>query len=162
MSQLKQVTIYTDGACRGNPGPGGYGVILRYKDNRKELSHGFRLTTNNRMEIMAAIAGLRALKTRCAVTIVTDSQLLRNTMTRGWAQRWRKNGWRKRNDEKVLNKDLWIELLRLCDHHQVKFVWTRGHAGDTENERCDRLAREAAQHEAVSRDLGYEESQRSP
>lgn len=158
MGELKKVTIYTDGACIGNPGPGGYGVVLRYKGNRKELSSGFRRTTNNRMEIMAAIVGLSALKTRCAVTMITDSQLLINTMTKGWVQRWKRNGWKKRNKQKVLNRDLWARLLQLCDYHKVRFLWTQGHAGEPENERCDKLAREAAKQKGLPSDQGYEES----
>jgi ribonuclease HI len=156
MGRCKEVTIYSDGACLGNPGPGGYGVVLIYRGKRKEISGGFRLTTNNRMEIMAAIAGLRALKTRCNVTLITDSQLLINTMTKGWAERWRRNGWKKRNNEDVLNVDLWKDLLELCEIHNVKFVWTQGHKGDPENERCDALAREAASKKDLPPDTGYE------
>jgi ribonuclease HI len=159
-SVLKKVTIYTDGACSGNPGPGGYGVVLLYNEHRKELSGGFRMTTNNRMEIMAAIAGLRALKARCNVTIVTDSQLLINTMTRGWIERWQRNGWKKRNKENVLNIDLWAELWRLCGYHKVRFVWTEGHAGDPENERCDRLARDAIGQPPLAVDHAYEKNLR--
>ncbi len=159
--RLKHVTIYTDGACLGNPGPGGYGVVLLYGGHRKELSQCFRLTTNNRMEIMAALEGLRALKGRCEVTLITDSQLLINTMTKGWIHRWKSNGWKKRNNQEVLNADLWPELLKLCEHHRVEFRWTQGHAGDPENERCDELARKAAQGPALSRDTGYEAKIRS-
>lgn len=155
-SELERVTIYTDGACIGNPGPGGYGVVLRYGELRKEFSGGFRWTTNNRMEIMGAIVGLSVLKRRCAVTIITDSQLLINTMTKGWIQRWRRNGWKKRNKEDVLNTDLWSRLLELCEQHEVGFVWTQGHAGDPENERCDQFARKAAQQEGLPPDPGYE------
>ncbi len=158
MGKLKQVTIYSDGACKGNPGPGGYGVVLLYKGHRKELSGGFRLTTNNRMEIMAVIVGLSTLKDSCAVTVITDSQLLINTMTKGWAKRWSENGWKKRNNEKVLNVDLWQQLLRLRDHHQVRFLWTQAHAGDQENERCDKLAQEAAQQSGLPIDSTYENS----
>jgi ribonuclease HI len=158
VGKLKQVTIYSDGACKGNPGPGGYGVVLIYKGQRKELFGGFRLTTNNRMEIMAAIIGLSTLKARCSVTVITDSQLLINTMTKGWAKRWEGNGWKKRNNEKVLNIDLWKQLLRLCDYHQVRFLWTQAHAGDSENERCDKLAREAAKQSGLPSDSVYENS----
>src|SRR3712207_2429428 len=111
MTDLKRVTIYTDGACLGNPGPGGYGVVLIYGTHKRELSGGFRLTTNNRMEIMAVIVGLQALKQRCAVTVYTDSQYVADSMTKGWAQRWRANGWRKNKKEKALNPDLWGQLL---------------------------------------------------
>ena len=129
-TKSKRVVIYTDGACIGNPGPGGYGVVLLYGSHRKELSGGFRLTTNNRMEIMAAIVGLSALKTACSVTLYTDSQYLADTITKGWATRWRANGWRRNKKEKALNPDLWTELLDLCVVHDVEFVWVRGHAGN--------------------------------
>jgi len=162
MRKPKEVTIYSDGACLGNPGPGGYGVVLIYRGYRKELSGGFRLTTNNRMEIMAAIIGLRALKTRCKVTLITDSQLLINTMTKGWAKRWKENGWKKRNKEEVLNVDLWTRLLELCDFHDVEFVWTKSHIGDPENERCDELAKEAAQKKDLQPDIAYERSKKKP
>jgi ribonuclease HI len=161
MAKQKKVTIYTDGACSGNPGPGGYGVVLIYGKHRKEMSGGFRLTTNNRMEIMGAIEGLKALKEPCEATIITDSKLLINTMTKGWAQRWRRNGWIKRNKERVLNIDLWTRLLELCDYHRVNFAWTQGHSGDPENERCDKLAREAAQQENLLTDDAYVKSKRS-
>src|SRR3972149_967225 len=104
--ELKNVTIYTDGACLGNPGPGGYGVVLLYNKHRKELSSGFRLTTNNRMEIMAAIAGLKALTNRCVVTLYTDSQYLVNAMTKGWVEKWRANGWKRNKQDRALNSDL--------------------------------------------------------
>lgn len=162
MGKLKNVIMYSDGACIGNPGPGGYGVVLLYKGHRKELSGGFRLTTNNRMEIMAAIIGLHALRTRCAVEVITDSQLLINTMTKGWARAWRRNDWKKRNKEKVLNADLWAQLLQLCDYHRVSFLWTQSHAGDPENERCDKLAREAAQQEGLPSDSAYEGGSQKP
>ncbi|SHF34264.1 ribonuclease HI [Desulforamulus putei] len=143
-SHLKHVTIYTDGACSGNPGPGGYGVVMLYKDHRKELSGGFRDTTNNRMELLAAIVALENLKERCSVTLYTDSQYLYNAMEKGWAKKWRANGWMRNPKEPALNADLWERLLKLCEYHHVKFVWVRGHAGNPENERCDRLAVEAA------------------
>ena len=155
-SELKQVKIYTDGACLGNPGPGGYGVVLLYGGHRKELSGGYRLTTNNRMEITAAIVGLSALKTPCAVTLHTDSQYLANAMTQGWAKRWRANGWRRNTTEEALNPDLWEQLLALCEKHHVQFVWVRGHAGNRENETCDRLSVQAAQRKDLPRDTGYE------
>jgi ribonuclease HI len=155
----KRVTIYTDGACLGNPGPGGYGAVLLYDRHRKELSGGVRLTTNNRMELMAAIVALRALKVQCQVRLVTDSQLLMNAMTRGWIERWATNEWKKSNKQKVLNCDLWKELLRLCRYHDVIFEWTEAHAGDLENERCDQLARQAAQATHLPADLVYEKKQ---
>ncbi len=155
-NELKQVTIYTDGSCSHNPGPGGYGVVLLYDGHRKELSGGYRRTTNNRMEITAAIVGLRALKRRCAVTLYTDSQYLANAINKGWAVRWRANGWRRNKQEEALNPDLWEELLNLCAQHEVKFVWVRGHAGNAENEVCDRLSTEAARRQGLPPDRGYE------
>lgn len=159
--ELKKVTIYTDGGCIRNPGPGGYGVVLLHGKHRKELSGGFRFTTNNRMEIMAAIVGLRALKTKCRVTIYTDSQYLVNSIMKGWAKRWRAKGWMRNKTEKALNPDLWEQLLDLCDRHKVKFVWVRGHAGNRENERCDRLSVQAAQRKDLPRDVSYEMSRKS-
>jgi ribonuclease HI len=141
---LPGVTIYTDGGCLNNPGPGGYGVVLLYNDHRKELSGGFRHTTNNRMEILAAIKGLQALKSRCRVTIYSDSQYLVNAIEKGWALRWKSNGWRRNRKEKAINPDLWEQLLDLCSRHEVQFQWIRGHVGTEENERTDRLAKEAA------------------
>jgi ribonuclease HI len=155
-SPLKQVTLYTDGGCIKNPGPGGYGVVLLYCEKRRELSGGFRRTTNNRMEIMAAIAGLEALRYRCAVTIYTDSQYLANAIMKGWAKRWRANGWMRNSEEPALNPDLWARLLDLCDQHSVRFQWLKGHAGDAENERCDRLSSQAARGKELSVDEGYE------
>jgi ribonuclease HI len=140
---LKHVVLYTDGACLGNPGPGGYGVVLLHGKERKEFSRGFRLTTNNRMEMLACIVGLQELKDSCAVTLYSDSQYVINSMTKGWALRWKKNRW-KRNGEDVPNADLWEKMLNLCDKHKVRFNWVRGHAGNKENERCDQLARQAA------------------
>ena len=156
MSGLKHVTIYTDGACLGNPGPGGYGVVLLYNGHRRELSGGFRLTTNNRMEMMAAIVGLEALKTRCRVTLSSDSQYLVDAITLGWAQRWRANGWLRNKKDRAVNPDLWERLLDLCDQHEVTFRWVRGHAGNRENERCDRLATQAARQKDLPADTGYE------
>ncbi|MEB3311447.1 MAG: ribonuclease HI [Snowella sp.] len=152
---LQPVIIYTDGACLGNPGPGGYGTILLYNDHRRELSEGFRLTTNNRMEMMAAIAGLEALKNPCSVTLYSDSQYLVDAMTKGWAKRWQANNWKRNAKEKAKNPDLWERLLDLCKQHEVKFVWVRGHAGNTENENCDRLAVAAAKQRNLKLDEGY-------
>ena len=138
--ELKVIEMYSDGACSGNPGPGGYGVILRYKGTEKELSGGDRDTTNNRMELMGVIAGLEALKEPCRVTIYTDSQYVVNGITKGWAASWKANGWKKKDKKPALNSDLWDRLLGQVDRHQVEFVWIKGHAGHPENERCDRLA----------------------
>ena len=152
----KKVEIYTDGACTGNPGPGGYGVILAYGDKRRELSAGYRRTTNNRMEIMAAIAGLEALKYPCDVTLYSDSQYVVNSISKGWAKRWRANGWMRNKAEEAINPDLWQILLDLCDKHSVTFSWVRGHAGHAENERCDRLSVAAAGGKDLLIDEGYE------
>ena len=142
---MKHVEIFTDGACSDNPGPGGFGVILRFGTAEKELSGGEASTTNNRMELMAAITGLRALKEPCTVTLYSDSQYVVNGITKNWARKWRANGWRRSNKEPALNPELWDELLNLCDRHQVTFQWVRGHNGHSENERCDRLAVAAAE-----------------
>ncbi len=156
MNNLKQVILYTDGGCSNNPGPGGYGVVLLYNSNRKELSGGFRRTTNNRMEIYAAIAGLSALKEPCSVTVFSDSQYLVHTIEKGWARRWQANGWKRNNKEKAINPDLWEKLLSLCEIHQVEFKWVRGHAGESENERCDELAKAASSSSGLPVDENYE------
>ncbi|WP_124097965.1 ribonuclease HI [Ruminococcus sp. Marseille-P6503] len=137
---MKRVEIFTDGACSGNPGPGGYGVILRYKDSVKELSGGERETTNNRMELTAVITGLSALKEPCEVELYSDSKYIIDAVTKGWAKQWQANGWIKGDKKKALNSDLWEMLLALLDVHKVNFIWVKGHAGHTENERCDQLA----------------------
>ena len=141
---MKQINIYTDGACSGNPGPGGYGAILAYNDHRKELSGGFRDTTNNRMELMAAIVALEYLREPCTVTVVTDSQYIVNAVEKRWVYRWKANGWMRNKKEKAINPDLWDRLLQQLDRHQVRFQWIRGHNGHPENERCDELAVSAA------------------
>jgi len=155
--ELKSVTIYTDGGCLGNPGPGGYGVVLLYGQKRREMSGGFRLTTNNRMEIMAAIVGLETLRYRCHVTIYTDSQYLVRSITQGWAARWRANGWKRNAKERAVNPDLWERLLDLCAQHDVHFEWVKGHAGNPENECCDRLSVQATKGKDLPVDLGYEQ-----
>jgi len=155
MEKFKHVTIYTDGACLGNPGPGGYGVILIYQGHKRELSGGYRNTTNNRMEIMAAIVGLEALKEKCRVTLYSDSEYLVKAMSRGWVQKWRAKGWKRNKREKALNPDLWERLLLLCEYHEVQFSWVKGHAGTLENIRCDELAMQAAQQPNLPDDEGY-------
>jgi ribonuclease HI len=155
MAQLRHVTIYTDGACLGNPGPGGYAAILLYQGHKKELSGGYRQTTNNRMEIMAAIAGLQALKEQYQVTLYSDSEYLVKAMSRGWARRWRANGWKRNKRERVLNPDLWERLWQLCDYHEVQFTWVKGHSGTPENTRCDELAMQAARRPDLPVDEGY-------
>lgn len=136
----KQVHIYSDGACRGNPGPGGWGTILVYGHIEKELSGGERETTNNRMELLGAIRGLEALKEPCAVTLTSDSRYLIDPMTRGWIERWKRCGWKRADRHPVLNVDLWERLLALCEIHEVRFDWIKGHDGHPYNERCDKLA----------------------
>ncbi len=158
-SDKPAATIYTDGACVGNPGPGGYAAIVRDDRGRQELSGGFRLTTNNRMEIMAAIAGLRALGQPSSVMLYSDSQYLVDSVTKGWVLRWRANRWRTSGKTPALNRDLWEQLLDLLQQHEVRFEWVRGHAGDTDNERCDELAMRAAQRPDLPADTGYEASQ---
>lgn len=137
---MKTVEIFTDGACSGNPGPGGWGAILRYGQNVKELSGGCAQTTNNRMELTAVITALEALKEPCKVVLTSDSKYIIDAVTKGWAEKWRKNGWMRNKKEKALNPDLWEKLLELLTVHDVSFVWVKGHAGHAENERCDALA----------------------
>lgn len=156
MNDLKHIIIYTDGACIGNPGPGGYGVVLIYGTYRKELSCGYRKTTNNRMEIGAAIAGLEILKGKCSVTLYSDSEYLVKAMSEGWAWKWREKGWKRNKREQALNSDLWQRLLDLCEYHKVEFIWVHGHAGNPENERCDQLAMKAALRSNSHVDEGYE------
>ncbi|MBN1508417.1 MAG: ribonuclease HI [Sedimentisphaerales bacterium] len=151
------MTIYTDGAAEPNPGPGGYGVVLICGHHRRELAGGFARTTNNRMEILAAIKGLEALKASCKVRLHSDSQYLVNAMTLGWARRWQAHDWKRNRHDKAVNPDLWERLIALCDTHEVQFVWVRGHAGHRENERCDYLAVQAAQQPNLPADEGYRE-----
>ena len=145
-----KVRIFTDGAARGNPeGPGGYGAVLLYTDSTgkvhtKELSEGYEKTTNNRMELMAAIAGLEALTRPCEVELHSDSQYLINAFTKGWIESWKKRDWKKADRSPVLNRDLWERLLAAAEPHQITWIWVRGHNGDEENERCDFLATTAA------------------
>ncbi len=155
MKHLRNVTIYTDGACLGNPGPGGYGVVLLYGGERKELSGGFRRTTNNRMELMAAIVALETLREKCRVTLYSDSEYLVKAISQGWAQRWRANNWKRNKREKALNADLWEKLLQLCEYHDVRFQWVKGHARSPENIRCDELALEAARQPDLPVDEVY-------
>lgn len=136
----KQVEIFTDGACSGNPGPGGWGAILRYNGHTKELSGGEPNTTNNRMELTAVIEALGSLKEPCRVTLTTDSKYVCDSINKGWAKSWQKNGWRKADKKPALNPDLWEKLLNLLDVHTVELKWVKGHAGHPENERCDQLA----------------------
>lgn len=156
MSEIEPVKIYTDGACKGNPGPGGYGVVLISGDRRKELSGGFRKTTNNRMEMLACIEGLRSLKRPCSVELTSDSSYVVNAIQKGWAKRWRSNGWKLSPGKPAKNSDLWKILLDLCAEHTVTFRWIKGHAGHPENERCDVLAVEASQRKDLPADMVFE------
>ncbi len=140
---MKHIDLYTDGACSGNPGPGGYGAVLKYGKAEKELSGGETETTNNRMELMAAIVGLEALKEPCNVTLTSDSKYLVDAIQKNWLVNWQKKGWRKADGSPVLNRDLWERLQAQLDRHEVSFRWIKGHAGHPYNERCDRLAVEA-------------------
>jgi ribonuclease HI len=137
---MKKVDIYTDGACRGNPGKGGWGAVLVYNGREKELSGGERETTNNRMELTAAIKSLACLKEACDVTLYSDSKYLVDAITKGWVYSWKAKGWKKADKSPALNVDLWEELLALLDRHNVTFVWVKGHDGHEYNERCDTLA----------------------
>lgn len=137
---MKTVEIFTDGACSGNPGPGGYGAILRFEGHEKELSGGEAQTTNNRMELTAVIVALEALKFPCKVILTTDSKYVVDGIEKGWAKSWRENGWKKKDKKPALNPDLWGRLLDLLEIHEVEFNWVKGHAGHPENERCDALA----------------------
>ena len=139
----KIVEINTDGSCLGNPGPGGYGVLLRYNGHEKELSDGFKRTTNNRMELMAAIAGLEALKESCMVAITTDSQYVRDGITK-WIKGWKKRGWKTVKGDMVKNADLWMRLDKAVGRHETNWQWVRGHSGHVDNERVDALAKAAA------------------
>ena len=154
-ANLKEISLYTDGACSGNPGPGGYGVVLIYQSHRKELYGGYKNTTNNRMELMAAIVGLRSLKEKCKVTVYSDSEYLVKAIKLGWALKWRANNWRRNRKEKALNPDLWGELLSLCEYHLTDFVWVKGHANNPDNNRCDQLAVNASLQPNLPIDKGY-------
>lgn len=141
---MKEIEIYTDGACRGNPGPGGYGAVLKYRRHRKEISGGFRETTNNRMEIYAAIAALEELIEPCEITLYSDSRYLVDAVSKRWLANWKRRGWIKADRQRVLNVDLWRRLESAMAPHRLKFVWVRGHASNVENNRCDQLAVAAA------------------
>jgi ribonuclease HI len=156
-----QIIIYTDGGCIGNPGPGGYGAVLLFQNQRKELSGGYRLTTNNRMELMACIAALQSLKVKTSVVLHSDSQYVVRGMMEGWAKRWRSNNWKRTKKEKAENPDLWSQLLDLSEQLDVNYIWVRGHAGIPENERCDELSMEAASNRDLPIDTVYEENMRN-
>ena len=151
------VEIHADGSCLGNPGPGGWAAVLRFGEHRKELCGGFARTTNNRMEITAVLEGLRALSRPCRVTLYTDSQYVAKAITDRWVSNWQTNGWKTAGKKPVKNRDLWMELAELLQIHKVDFRWLKGHAGNLENERCDELARTAAQQDNLPPDTGFVE-----
>ncbi|AWL11851.1 Ribonuclease H [Saliniradius amylolyticus] len=151
---MKQIKIFTDGSCLGNPGPGGYGAVLEYGKHSKELSQGYQRTTNNRMEMMAAIAALESLNQACEVDLTTDSQYLRQGINQ-WIHNWRRNGWRTSNKKPVKNADLWQRLDATVQKHQIHWHWVKGHSGHPQNERCDDLARNAAQSDNLLEDTGF-------
>ena len=156
-----RVTVFTDGSSRGNPGAGGYGAVLRYVDpqgaaHERELSAGYERTTNNRMELMAAIAALEALRRPCVVDLHTDSQYVCNAFNKHWIEGWERRGWKTANKQPVKNEDLWRRLIAACGRHSVTWHWVKGHAGHAENERCDQLATSAADNYAFHQDEGFE------
>ena len=158
-SALNHVTIHTDGSCLGNPGPGGYGAVVAYQGREKELSGGFRRTTNNRMELMAVIVALETLSERCRVTVHSDSKYVVDAVGKGWAKRWKANGWMRNKREPAINPDLWDRLLKALDQHDVELRWLRGHTGNAGNTRADRLAVTAANGAGLGRDEGFERTQ---
>ena len=151
---MKKIQLFTDGSCLGNPGPGGYGVVLIFNKHSKELAQGYKLTTNNRMELLATIVGLNSLTERCHVTLTTDSQYVKNGINQ-WIHNWKRNGWRTASKQHVKNADLWQRLDEAVQQHDVDWRWVKGHSGHAENERCDKLARDAAESSALLDDTGY-------
>lgn len=149
------VTIHTDGACLGNPGPGGYGAVMELGEERRELSGGRKLTTNNRMELLAVIEALEALESPCEVTIITDSRYVHDAIEKRWLASWQKKGWLNAEKKPVKNQDLWRRLLPFLTTHKIKFNWVRGHTGNPDNERCDVLAKTAANSRNLPADEGY-------
>lgn len=154
MSQF-DVTVFTDGSCLGNPGPGGWAAIMRCNGCEKELSGGFAQTTNNRMEILAVLEALEALRDPCTITLFTDSQYVRNAVEKKWLAGWQRNGWKTADKKPVKNRDLWERLVPLLAKHKVSFQWVRGHSGHPENERCDVLARAQASRRGLPEDPGF-------
>ncbi len=151
---MKRIKLYSDGACSGNPGPGGYGVILKYNEHEKEFSAGYKSTTNNRMEMMAIIVGLESLNEVCQVDVYSDSKYIVDAVNQGWALKWEANNWKRNKKEMAKNIDLWIRLLDLLEKHKVTMKWVKGHAGHPENERCDELAVKAAASSNLLDDKG--------
>lgn len=152
---MKTVTIYTDGACSGNPGPGGFGVVIIYGDQRREISGGFKITTNNRMEITAVIEALKTLNQPCIVNLYSDSKYVVDAIRKGWLKKWLKNNWYRTKSQLVSNIDLWQKLLSLLKVHNVNFTWVKGHNDNKENERCDYLARQAIKSGILITDKNY-------
>lgn len=155
MMGMKQLSIFTDGSCLGNPGPGGYGVVMKYKQHTKEIADGFLLTTNNRMELLAPIIALEALKVPCKIVLTSDSQYMRQGITQ-WIHGWKRKGWITSSKQPVKNVDLWKRLDKASQGHEIEWLWVKGHAGHIENERCDTLAREAAEAKPKQEDVGYQ------
>lgn len=155
MADRPSVVIHTDGSCLGNPGPGGWAAVLVCGDKRKELSGGYRSTTNNRMELMAVIEALSALKESCAVELHSDSQYFLHALTKGWLKNWKKNGWKTAAKKPVKNRDLWMRLDPLLAAHDIDYRWVKGHSGNPENERCDDLARREAGKPGLPPDEGF-------
>ena len=153
---MKEVEIYTDGACSGNPGPGGYGIVLIYKKHRKEMSGGFSRTTNNRMELLSAIIALETLNESCRVTLYSDSRYLVDAVTENWLWSWRQRNWTKADRSPVKNVDLWERYLKVQERHKITMVWVKGHAANAENNRCDELARTAAARGDLPEDPGLQ------
>ncbi len=151
----KQVEVYADGCCLGNPGPGGYGAVMLHEGHRRELKGGFKHTTNNRMEILAVIKALETLKEPCHVVLYSDSQYVVKAMNEGWAEKWKSRGWKTSGNQPAMNPDLWQRLLRVRLDHKVEFKWVKGHSGVPENERADVLAKEAAMGPDLQEDVGY-------
>ena len=151
------VTIYSDGACLGNPGPGGYGTVMLFGEHQKELSQGYRNTTNNRMELLGAIVGLEALSRQCSVDLWSDSTYVVHAMSKGWIEGWQKRGWKTSSKQPVKNKDLWVRMLEAISDHEIRWHWVKGHSGDPMNERCDELAVLAANAPELLIDAGFPE-----
>lgn len=155
-TKIPDIDLYSDGGAEPNPGKGGFGVILSYKGKRKEFFQGYKFTTNNRMELMGVIFGLEQLKTESNVQVFTDSKYVINGITEGWAEKWKKDGWKRKKNSSVINSDLWNRLLKVISNHNVKFNWVKGHSGHTENERCDTLANIGLKSNVLIEDDGYE------
>ena len=153
---MNVIEVFTDGACKGNPGDGGWGAIIRVDGEEEYLWGGEKETTNNRMEMMAVIKGLESLQEKSMVTICSDSKYVIDAIDKGWARRWKINGWMRNKKDKAINPDLWEQLLALCSKHTISFVWIKGHSGHIQNERCDQLAVNAAKQSDLSEDLGYD------